>query len=367
MIPRRLATGLVMAASLVAACTADDPEASPASGSSQSTISDSVSSTTTPPATTTTSVPASTTTTTTTPPPATTLVPPPGPLVGIAVREGRIGSIEAIEQEAGATFHLVRVFTRWEVDLADTDIAEIQSGGRAVHLSVRPVRADGSAIPWRDIADAQEGSALHDEMVAWADRIVALGPDLRFTFNHEPETRESAPNGDAIDYRGAWRRMVELVRARGGDHTTMVWTVGREVLADPVGARWYPGDDVVDVIGADLYNWYTCQGTDRPWTSFEALLEPAIDFAGERGKPLAVPEFASAADPSDESRRGRWIDAAVDTMLELSEVSDVDLDYVAWFDVNAPGGTNPDCRWAHDGDVPTTRAFNRMVSGLVAT
>ena len=272
-----------------------------------------------------------------------------------------------IESEINQTFHLIRVFARWEVDLAETDVARLQADGRAIHLSVRPVRADGTVIAWSDIATATEGSALYDEMSRWADDVIGLGRDARFTFNHEPETADSAPNGTALDYRGAWRRMVELVRSRGGDDIEMVWTVGASALREPEGRAFYPGDDVVDVIGADLYNWFTCQGTDRPWVSFDNLVEPAVEFAAERGKPLALPEFASAADPADLNRRAGWMDAAVDVMTEWdpAERMGVELDYVAWFDVTAPGGTNPDCRWSHRTDVETERAFSRMARDLI--
>jgi len=370
---RRFVVSLVAGAAL-AGCTSGDLTGQEAAESTTATAtaSPTTASTDAPPttATPTTTVPTTTTPTTTAPPVATTLVPHRGPLFGIAVPKGRIETIEAIEASAGSRFHLVRVFTRWEDDLAtDTDIAAIQAGGRAVHLSVRPTRNDGTPIPWSDIAMASEGSALHDEMVAWADAVVALGPDLRFTFNHEPETKESAPSGQALEYREAWRRMVELIRERGGENTTMVWTVGREALTGTEGSEWYPGDDVVDVIGADLYNWYTCQGTDRPWTSFETLIEPAIEFAEARAKPLAVPEFASAADPDDLDRRAGWMDAAVDTMIELVDDPNrtVELDYVAWFDVTAPGGTNPDCQWEHTTDDETSNGFMRMIRDLVGS
>ncbi len=305
--------------------------------------------------------------TTTSRPVATTVVSPPGPLVGIAVSEARMETVVDIESEVDETFHLIRVFVRWEDDLAATDIAGLQAGGRAIHLSVRPVRADGSIIAWADIAAAAEGSTLHDEMLRWADDVAALGSDARFTFNHEPETRDSAPNGDALEYRAAWRQMIELIRSRGGGDIDMVWTVGAEALSERSGRAFYPGDDVVDVIGADLYNWFTCQGTDRPWVSFDDLVEPAVLFAADRGKPLALPEFASAADPADPSRRAGWMDAAVDVMTEWnpSERLGVELDFVAWFDVTAPGGTNPDCRWSHRSDAETDRAFARMIRDLV--
>lgn len=364
MIAARRLSSLLVALLFAAACVSDDAASGPV-GSQTDTSGASTSPTTIGEPT---SSALETTTTTVPPPPtATTLVEPPGPLMGIAVPEGRIETILDIEDEVGETFHLIRIFLRWEHDLADSDVATLQAGGRAIHLSVRPVRSDGSVIPWADIASAAPGEALHDEMVAWADAVVALGPDARFTFNHEPETRDSAPNGDALDYRQAWRRMAELVRERGGTETALVWTVGLGALESPGGRAWYPGDDVVDVIGADLYNWFTCQGTDRPWISFEDLIEPAVAFAAERGKPLALPEFASAEDPDDPRRRAGWMDAATDVMVswDPTERSGVELDFVAWFDVTAPGGTYPDCRWEHRTDVETRRALGRMVDRLV--
>lgn len=362
----RSSASLLAAMMLLAACTNDEEaKGTTTGGEPASAVSASAASTTSTAPTTTT--PTTTVPTTAARPVATTVLTPPGPLFGVAVPQGRVETVEDIESELDATFHLIRVFTRWEVGIDDTDVAELQAQGRAIHLSVRPVRADGAVIPWADIASAPEGSALHDEMVQWADDIVALGPDARFTFNHEPETRDSAPNGDALDYRAAWRQMVELVRSRGGDDIDMVWTVGSSALGEPEGRAFYPGDDVVDVIGADLYNWFTCQGTDRAWVSFDDLIEPAVAFAAERDKPLALPEFASAADPADPGRRAGWMDAAVDVMLDWkpSDREGVELDFVAWFDVTAPGGTNPDCQWAHKTDVETERAFGRMVRDLI--
>jgi len=309
--------GLMAAVLLLSACTSDDNVSAPPSttGPPAAAAPTTAAPTTAAPTTTvpTTEAPTTEAPTTEVPatprPVATTLVPPPGPLFGIAVPEGRIETVVDIEGDVGQTFHLVRVFVRWEVDLADTDVAQLQADGRAIHL----------------------------------------------------------PNGVALDYRGAWRRMVELVRLRGGEDIEMVWTVGSSVLRQPEGRAFYPGDDVVDVIGADLYNWFTCQGTDRPWVSFDDLLEPAVAFAAERGKPLALPEFASAADPADPGRRAGWMDAAADVMAEWDpqERMGVELDYVAWFDVTAPGGTYPNCRWSHRTDVETERAFDRMARDLI--
>lgn len=366
--------GAALGASLLlAACVVEEPSGPDLDAASST---ESVASTTSSPSSiqpttssssTSTAPPTTALTTTTTVPVATTIVPPPGPLFGIAVPEDRLVLIETTEEEVGQTFHIIRVFRRWEDPLGASDVAAIQAGGRAIHLSVRPVRPDGAVIPWADVASAEEGSALHAEMVQWADDVIALGPDTRFTFNHEPETRESVANGDALAYRGAWRRMVELIRERGGSDIDMVWTVGAEALDDETGRNYYPGDDVVDVIGGDLYNWFRCQGTNRPWASFDDLIEPAVEFAAERGKPLALPEFASAADPADLTRRAGWMDAAVDAMLawDPAERSDVELDFVIWFDVTAPGGTNPNCRWAHRTDPETQQAFARMARDLI--
>lgn len=286
------------------------------------------------------------------------------PWVGATLPRGDAEEIHRWEEDLGERFDLVRRFARWDDAVAESDLRDLLASGHRVHLSIRPVTQAGTVVPWRELADAQPGEPRYGQLLAWADRIVALGPDVVVTLNHEPETRESAANGSAADFVAMWRRFAELVRERGGDEQLLVWTMTGGAFDDGRADEWYPGDDVVDVVGADLYNWWTCQGTDRPWTPMADLLAAPLAFAAAHDKPLAVPEFASVDDPADPDRRADWIDDATAAFL-APEVAERLL-FVAWFDVTAPGGSWPDCVWDHDLTPESARAFGRMVDAFVA-
>ncbi len=286
----------------------------------------------------------------------------PGPLIGIAVPGGRAVEVRDVELVTGATFDIIRMFVRWDDTFPSPDSQSLIEANRRLHLSIRPVDSSGAAIPWAELATAQPGEDRYDELVQWIDRVVALGPGTYFTINHEPETADSRSNGTADDFIAMWRRTVDLLRERGGTEIRTVWTMTNGAFSDGRASEWYPGDDVVDVIGADIYNWFTCQGTDRPWQELDALMAPALAFAQNREKPLALPEFGSVEDRSNLDRKADWIVNAERTLL-VPDVAAA-IEFVIWFDVTAPGGTWPDCVWDYDTSPASRDAFSHMMLSL---
>ncbi len=282
-------------------------------------------------------------------------------VVGIAVPGSQPARLAEIESDIGHRFELIRVFRRWDDPIPDADLRSLAEAGYRIHLSVRPRTRNGSDIPWSTLADIGPESTEWSRYQAWLDVAADLPAGSYFTINHEPETTDSASNGEAAEYVAMWRRMAELFADRGSD-TQLVWTMTGGSLSDGRAEDWYPGDDVVDVIGTDSYNWYTCQGSDRPWREFEALLDGPLAFASEHNKPLAVPEFASATDDADPQRRAEWIRNAGEWLTQ-PDVADR-IEFVAWFDVTAPGGVYPDCIWDYDVDRASRDAFTEMVGRL---
>jgi hypothetical protein len=278
---------------------------------------------------------------------------------GVAVPGSSPGRLAAIEDLAGAEVGVVRVFARWDTDFPSPDhLALLESGRRRIHLSVRPRTDAGRVIAWSDIASARPGSDVYQRLDHWTRLAGSFGPDLYFTLNHEPDTADSASNGTADEFVAAWRRTVELLRGNGGDETKTVLVLGRGPYADGSVAAWYPGDDVVDVVGVDPYNWYDCQGTDRPWTEPGSLIQPALDFAAAHGKPLAIPEVASTEDPDDPDRKAGWITELGD-VIAAPEVAD-HLEFAAWFSVH--DATWPGCAWEYDSSPASARALADLVA-----
>ncbi|MFT7597801.1 MAG: hypothetical protein ACI8TP_000721 [Acidimicrobiales bacterium] len=292
------------------------------------------------------------------------LIQPSGrqPLVGVAVKESTLAATELVETKVGVQFEVVRTFARWDDRVPNADLLAMVVGGRRVHLSVRPRTNDGSSIPWADLAASQPGSALYGQFIGWVDRFASLPVGSYVTINHEPETGDSRPNGSAEDFVAMWRRLAQLLDERGGEHVQLTWTLTNGSFRRGTAESWYPGDDVVDVVGADSYNWYTCQATDRAWVSFGELIQEPLRFARAHGKPLAVPELGPVEDPEHVGRKAAWIADATVTM-QHPEVA-ADLAFFAWFDITAPDGNFPDCVWNIESSESSAAAFAEMIRTL---
>jgi hypothetical protein len=286
----------------------------------------------------------------------------PGPLMGVSVPRSRHDELLALESAVGRPVDLIRWFQRWDDDADHPDAEQAMASGHRVHLSVRPAAGGGVVIPWRDLADAEPGTQTYDDLVTWVDRMVALPEGSFVTLNHEPETTDSAPNGGAADFVDMWRRWSALLDERGGSDLQTVWVMTGGAFSGPTADEWYPGDDAVDVIGVDPYNWYTCQGTERPWVDFADLLAAPLEYARGKDKPLAVAEFGSVEDPAQPGRKAQWFRDAADFLLR-PEVAD-DIVYVSYFNVTAPGGTYPDCVWDFDTSPESAEAFAELVRRL---
>lgn len=274
-------------------------------------------------------------------------------LVGLAVKGSDPVAIGAVEQLAEAEVGIVRVFARWDTIFPSANHRALLANGRPIHLSVRPRTDDGRVVPWADIAEAEPGSTTYDELNRWLEIVASYGSQIYFTLNHEPETNDSAANGDSAEFVAAWRKMVGMLRSAGGGDVRTVLVLGRGAYRDGSIDNWYPGDDVVDVVGVDPYNWYRCQGSDRAWTGPRELLEPALAFAAAHGKPLAVPEIASTEHPDDSKRKADWIRELGDVLADPAVAEQ--LEFLIWFSVHDRAW--PDCQWEYDSSPQSTAAM----------
>ncbi|MDC3726294.1 glycoside hydrolase family 26 protein [Rhodococcus sp. Rp3] len=154
---------------------------------------------------------------------------------------------------------------------------------------------DRTSITMADIA-----AGVHDDhLYRWADELTAWGGTVYLRFAHEPNG-DWYPWGPAggtppETYVAAWRHVHELFASEGAENVRWIWTVNVPHEGSSPIAPLYPGDDHVDVVGVDGYNW----GTTRPWSRWqspEELFGPTFDELGRiaPGRPVAVTEVASA-------------------------------------------------------------------------
>jgi Glycosyl hydrolase family 26 len=161
---------------------------------------------------------------------------------------------------------------------------------------------------WSEVAAAAPGSPVYDDIVRWAQTLRARGTEVLLAYHHEPEGSVSAGYGTAAQFIAAYRRVVTIFRQQGATNVRFVWQMTEWAFrTNPADSHyagaWYPGDDVVDNVGGDVYNWFDCGPGRGRWVELATMTDPVIAFARAHGKTASLPEFGVDPDP----RRPQWL------------------------------------------------------------
>ena len=154
---------------------------------------------------------------------------------------------------------------------------------------------DRSAYPMDEIA-----AGVHDDyLYRWADELRTWGGTVYLRFAHEPngDWYPWSPAGGTgpETYVAAWQHIHDLFTLKQAHNVKWIWTVNvPHEGSSPIGPL-YPGDDYVDVVGVDGYNWGTSQPWSR-WQSPEEVFGPTLEEVADLapGRPVAITEVASA-------------------------------------------------------------------------
>jgi beta-mannanase len=153
--------------------------------------------------------------------------------------------------------------------------------------------------PWRRTgatgAYADHARALARNLVAagLGDAIIRLAPEANGDWNLDAI---GSTDADMSRWRQTWREMVLAMRSVPGAHFRFDWCINNGYRSIAF-TKYYPGDDVVDIIGDDAYDSGVPSGQDR-WTSvFQRAggLASLVAFADAHDKPLSFPEWGVAA------------------------------------------------------------------------
>ena len=105
-----------------------------------------------------------------------------------------------------------------------------------------------------------------------------------------------AANGQAANFVAYWQQIVNSMRSVSGANFKFEWnpTLGDQGVGNL--ASYYPGNNYVDYIGADVYDvaWATYPGAAAEFNTMETEnygLNWLATFAAQQGKPITLPEW----------------------------------------------------------------------------
>lgn len=172
-----------------------------------------------------------------------------------------------------------------------------QLPGRTLALSVPMLVGQGHPTLEQGAAGAFDHhfTALARRLVAAGDGNAFIRIGWEFNGGWYPWTARGKP---AV-YARYWRRIAQAMRGVPGARFRFDWCAA--MIDGPTDAA-YPGDDVVDVIGLDVYNqsWPLIANPHQRWNYLLHHVAGLIwhrDFARRHGKPRSFPEWGTGTRP----------------------------------------------------------------------
>ncbi len=121
---------------------------------------------------------------------------------------------------------------------------------------------------------------------------IALGPEMNATWT----PWGGLPGNNVDNFKAFWRHTVDIFRSQGANNVSWIWSPNVIPYGpERVGtyAEMYPGNNYVDYMGLDGYNWGTSQSWSV-WQSFrEVFLSSYNELLGVSSKDIIIMEMAS--------------------------------------------------------------------------
>jgi hypothetical protein len=215
----------------------------------------------------------------------------------------------------------------------------------------------------RDIASGAHDAYIADiasEAAEWDGPIfIRFAQEMNGTW-YPWGKHQNAPD----EYIAAWRRVHEIFARTGAGHVTWVWNPSEKNHPESLGL-WYPGDDVVDWVAVDGYNWddgnYWRDPRGDTWRTLDMVFGPSFDDMGTfvpPNKPRMIAEVATTERDGAPELKVAWICDAFRRALPEALPS---VRAVLWFNepTNEGGKIFP---WPIDSTEASREAFAAAVA-----
>lgn len=152
--------------------------------------------------------------------------------------------------------------------------------------------------------------------LAGADAILGTEDDRRLYIRpaHEANGNWYGWSGNAEAYIYAWRRVHNLVN-NGLNKTQLqwIWSVNNVDVGGIAAENYYPGDQYVDWLGVDGYNWgksFEWADWNTPASTFDNMLRRLKILSPS--KPISINEVSSTTNSKTVADKNLWITSMFD-------------------------------------------------------
>ncbi len=239
-------------------------------------------------------------------------------------------------------------------------------GGSALNVNFDPNLGNylinsGTAFMWTMMpssTDAAVVSGTYDSYLrTFAQAVKTWGQPFYLRFAHEangnwyPYGTQGSPSGDSpADYVAMWKHVHDIFTSVGATNVRWVWCMNVTGSGMTPFSSLYPGDNYVDWVALDGYNWGGNPG--HTWQSFSSVFGTSYQqITAVTSKPLMITETGSAEEGGS---KADWITQGLLTTMPQSFPR---IKALMWFD------------WAmeHDWRVNSSSASLAAFKSVVAS
>lgn len=263
--------------------------------------------------------------------------------------------LQEVEEEIGLQPDLIVFFLQWPAPgdpgagvFPGESLQAVWDRGAVPCLTWEPMYfEDGHerAVPWRQILEG----CFDPYLISFAEQARAWGRPFIIRPAHEMNldryhwgtTKDAYGPESPMIYKRMFRYIVEIFHKAGAHNVLWAFCPNSESVPNPLydpEASWnsaknyYPGDEYVDILGMDGYNWGTTQsleqnGWDSHWRGFREIFGPIYRELRRLSpeKPIFVFETSTVHEGGE---RRSWIMEAAETMKAWRTKG------IAWFHVD---------------------------------
>jgi len=257
------------------------------------------------------------------------------PLLGVYYGNNgwQMSQLQAMEKWQGKQHATIALFANWCDSAADLDnlfgqqLIEIWGDRHVPAIAWEPFSCDASATP-SDIEVKIANGDLDRYVNQWADRMKTFLSGADGVYNTQDDRRAyirfaHEMNGNWYpwsaegtnrpnDYVRMWRHVKSLFFNKGMErrHLQWIWCVNATDVGNYKAESFYPGNNYVDWVGIDGYNW----GKTQAWSEWQ---DPAQVFGDMlrrlrrvTSKPVAIGEVATTTSTTTGNKiadKSQWI------------------------------------------------------------
>ena len=184
-----------------------------------------------------------------------------------------------------------------------------------------------------------------------AQQMKAFGHDffMRYCWEMDGSRKQGTVKGPK-KFNEAWRHMYRIFQEEGATNVIWVWTANAAGFKDkrkytnnePPAPYFYPGDEYVDWIASDGYNWGVSKRNqgDR-WRQALEIFDEFMVFARAHPKPIMIGEYGAQEQSEDPTAKPEWMRHAHETFMDKPKTAECrhcgaysDVAAVVYFDVD---------------------------------